>query len=40
VTNQYGHTFLRTFYFLAGVMTPLNVIIAAAEELERRKKAA
>ena len=40
VTNQYGHTFLRTFYFLAGVMTPLNTIIAAAEELERRKKAA
>lgn len=40
VTNQYGHTFLRTFYFLDGVMTPLNIIIAAAEELARRKEAA
>jgi len=40
VTNQYGHTFLRTFYYLAGELTSLNVIITAAEELERRSEAA
>jgi hypothetical protein len=40
VTNQYGTTFLRTFYYLFGDLTPLNIIIAAAEELARREKAA
>lgn len=39
VTNDCGTTFLRTFYYLAGRFTPLSVIIAAAEELERRKAA-
>ncbi|MEN1688726.1 hypothetical protein AAIH59_33125, partial [Pseudomonas aeruginosa] len=29
VTNQHGTTFMRAFYFLDGVMTPLNVIRAA-----------
>lgn len=40
VTNQYGTTFLRTFYYLFGDLTPLNIIIAAAEELARREEAA
>lgn len=39
VTNEQGTTFLRTFYYLAGRFTALAVIIAAAEELERRKEA-
>jgi hypothetical protein len=36
VTNQFGTQFLRRFYFLQGKLTPLNIIICAAEELERR----
>ncbi|CAM3841931.1 hypothetical protein VRRI112168_02770 [Vreelandella rituensis] len=40
VINQHGTWFLRTYYYLNGKMTPLNVIIAAAEALEREKKAA
>lgn len=38
VTNEHGTTFLRTFYYLNDKLTPLNLIIAAAEELERRAK--
>lgn len=38
VTNAHGTTFVRTFYYLNGELTPLNVIIAAAEELERREE--
>lgn len=40
VTNEHGTTFLRTFFYLRGEFTPLNVIIAAAEELAARKRAA
>lgn len=40
VTNEHGTTFIRTFYYLANKLTPLNLIIAAAEELERRAEAA
>lgn len=35
VTNAHGTTFIRCFYYLAGELTPLNVIIAAAEAKER-----
>ncbi|EOG4615043.1 hypothetical protein ACLD9I_004690 [Pseudomonas aeruginosa] len=31
VTNQHGTTFLRAFYFMDGVMTPLNVILAVLQ---------
>lgn len=40
VTNEHGTTFLRTFYYLFGRLTPLNTIIAAAEEQMRRAEAA
>jgi hypothetical protein len=40
VINEHGTRFIRTFYYLAGRLTPLNLIIAAAEELERRAEAA
>jgi len=40
VVNQHNTQFVRTFYYLAGELTPLNVIIAAAQELERRKEGA
>lgn len=40
VINEHGTRFIRTFYYLAGALTPLNLIIAAAEELERRSEAA
>lgn len=40
VTNDRGTTFLRTFYYLNGKLTPLNLIIAAAEEAARQAKAA
>jgi hypothetical protein len=40
VTNQLGTTFVRAFYYLEGSLTPLNVILAAAQELERRAEAA
>ncbi len=36
VTNEHGTTFLRTFFYLRGKLTPLNIIICAAEELKRR----
>lgn len=35
VINQYGTQFLRTYYYLNGKLTPLGVIIAAAEQLAR-----
>lgn len=35
VVNQYGTGFVRTFYYLSGKLTPLNVIIAAAQTLAR-----
>jgi len=31
VVNQHGTEFLRAFYFMAGVMTPLNVILAVMD---------
>lgn len=37
VVNEHNTEFLRTFYYLNGKLTPLNVIIAAAEELAREK---
>ena len=39
VTNEHGTTFLRTYFFLFGKLTPLNLIMAAAEEAGRRAKA-
>ena len=38
VTNEYGTTFTRCFYYLSGVLTPLNIIMAAAQKLEADKK--
>jgi hypothetical protein len=38
VTNDHGTTFIRTFFYLNGKLTPLNVIIAAAEEAKRREE--
>ncbi len=38
--NEHGTRYLRTFWYLRGKMTPLNIIICAAEELERREKEA
>lgn len=35
VTNQHGTTFLRAFYYLDGQLTPLGIIIAAAEAKAR-----
>ena len=40
VTNQFGTTFLRAFYYLNGEMMPLNVIICIAQERERQAEAA
>jgi hypothetical protein len=37
VQNQYGTVFPRCFFYLAGKLTPLNVLVAASQELERRK---
>lgn len=37
--NEHGTRYLRAFYYLNGHFTPLNVIMAAAEELERREAA-
>jgi hypothetical protein len=36
VTNEHGTTFLRTFFYLRGKLTPLNSILAGAEEATRR----
>lgn len=38
VTNDHGTTFLRTFFYLRGKLTPLNTILAGAEEAARRAK--
>jgi hypothetical protein len=38
VTNQYNTSFIRCFYYLNGKMTPLNIIMAAAGQLEREKE--
>ena len=38
VTNDYNTTFTRCFYFLNGKFTPLSVIMAAADTLEREKE--
>jgi hypothetical protein len=37
VQNQFGTIFPRCFFYLAGKLTPLNVLVAASQELERRK---
>lgn len=31
VTNQFGTSFIRVFYYMAGKLTPLNMIIAVLE---------
>lgn len=35
VTNQHGTTFLRTFYYLCGALTPLKVIFAVMDTKAR-----
>lgn len=37
--NEHGTQYVRAFFYLAGEFTPLNVILAAADELARRKDA-
>jgi len=39
VTNEHGTTFLRTYFFLFGKLTPLNLILAAAQEARRQSEA-
>lgn len=39
VTNEHGTTFLRTFFYLRGKLTPLNSILAGAQEAARRAEA-
>ena len=39
VVNEHGNGFWRTFWYLDGELTPLNVLVAAHQELERRKAA-
>lgn len=39
VTNEHGTTFLRTFFYLNGRLTPLNLILAAAQEARRQAEA-
>lgn len=39
VHGHKGTTFLRTFFYLHGTLTPLNTILAGAEEAARRAKA-
>ena len=39
VTNDKGTTFLRTFFYIHGKLTPLNLILAAAQEAKRRADA-
>lgn len=36
--SKYGRDFIRVFYYLNGRVTPLSVIVAAAQELERQGK--
>ena len=38
VVNQYGTRFHRSFYYMDGRLTRLNVIIAVYQEMEDRKK--
>ena len=38
VTNDKGRTFVRHFFYLSGKLTPLNTIIAIAEQLEKGRK--
>lgn len=40
VTNQFGTTFLRTFFYMNGKLTPLNLIMAVLQEDARRKEEA
>ena len=40
VTNEFNTTFTRCFYYLNGKMTPLSVIMAAAEKLAAEKEKA
>lgn len=40
VTNDHGTTFLRTFFYLYGKLTPLNSILAGAQEAARRAEEA
>lgn len=40
VTNQHGTTFLRTFYYLNGVLTPLGIILAVLDTKAREAEAA
>lgn len=35
VVNQYGTEFLRAFYYMHGVLTPLNVILAVLEAKQK-----
>ena len=37
VVNEHGTRFIRTFFYLRGELTPLNLIIAAAEQIERQR---
>jgi hypothetical protein len=37
VTNQHGTTFLRAFYYMSGVLTPLNVIVAVLQEKNKER---
>lgn len=39
VTNQHGTTFLRTFYYLLGQLTPLNVILGVMDAKAREAEA-
>ena len=39
VTNQFGTTFTRCFYYMEGKLTPLNLILAVLQEHERRTEA-
>jgi hypothetical protein len=39
VHGHKGAVFIRTFYYVNGKLTPLNLILAALEEIQRRKDA-
>lgn len=39
VVNQHGTCFTRTFYYLNGVLTPLNIILAVLDTKAREAKA-
>jgi hypothetical protein len=39
VRNQHGTTFIRAFYYMDGKLTPLNMILAVAQEIQRREDA-